>query len=89
MSEFICTKTKVREILDYHELKCSEPEAYTKVSEFLDSLPDTFPYNDFCGKLNDFMSPKLDRYSSLAGHQATFSYALTRGDSFILAVGDR
>lgn len=63
MTEFICDKTKVREILDYHELKCSNPEAYTKVSEFLDTLPDKFPYNDFCGKLNDFMSNKMDRHA--------------------------
>jgi hypothetical protein len=60
MAEFICDKNKVREILDYHELKCSNPEAYNKTSEFLDTLPVKFPYNDFCGKLNDFMSNKMD-----------------------------
>lgn len=61
MTEFICNKEKVREILDYHELKCSYPSSYAKFSEFLDTLPDMFPYNDFCGKLNDFVSCKLDR----------------------------
>lgn len=63
MTEFICDKTKVREILDYHQLKCSNLEAYTKFSEYLDTLPDNFTYNDFCGKLNDFMSNKMDRHA--------------------------
>jgi hypothetical protein len=60
MNEFICDKTKVREILDFHELKCSNQEAYRKISGFLDTLPDTFTYNSFCGKLGDFIRVKMD-----------------------------
>lgn len=61
MADFICKKEQVREILDYHELKCSYPTSYHKFSDFLDTLPDMFPYNDFCGKLSSFVNCKLDR----------------------------
>jgi hypothetical protein len=60
MTEFICNKEKVREILDYHELKCSNPEAYRKISDFLNTLPDYFTYSSFCGKLGDFTRCKMD-----------------------------
>ena len=73
MNEFICDKTKVREILDFHELKCSNPEAYRKISDFLDTLPDFFPYNSFCGKLGDFIRTKMDSYGY---EEARFKNAL-------------
>ena len=62
MVDFICNKEKVREILDYHELKCSNPSAYDKFCNLLDTLPDTFPYNDFCGQLNHVVRCKMDSY---------------------------
>ena len=61
MNDFICKKETVKDILDYHELKCSNKGAYDKISNFLGTLPDYFPYNDFCGKLGDFVRTKMDR----------------------------
>ncbi len=60
MEKFICDKIIVREILDFHEQYYSMPEAYDQFSKFLNSLPDHFLYNDFCGKLDNFMSNKMD-----------------------------
>jgi hypothetical protein len=53
--EFICSKTEVREILEYHQLKCSDSVGYSKISDFLDTMPDSFLYNDFCGKLEEII----------------------------------
>jgi hypothetical protein len=53
MNEFICKKETVREVLEYHQLTCQCGKGYPKISNFLDTMPDYFPYNDFCGKLEE------------------------------------
>lgn len=62
---FICKKEEVREILEYHQLKCADNQdlGYNKIVAFLESMPTEFEYNDFCSKLEEAIRP--NGYSKL------------------------
>lgn len=56
---FICKKEEVKEILEYHQLKCADnlDLGYNKITAFLDTMSDEFGYNDFCSKLEEIIRP--------------------------------
>jgi len=58
MADFICNKDKVREILEFHQLTCPCDMGYPKILKYLESMPDTFAYNEFCSKLDQVIDNK-------------------------------
>lgn len=53
MSDFICKRDKVREIIEFHQQTCPCDRGYPKILEYLETMPDEFEYNEFCSKLDD------------------------------------
>jgi hypothetical protein len=63
MSEFICNKEKIREILDYHQLKCPCTDAYNRISDHLNSISDLFEYNLFMKDISDMFPKGLNEWA--------------------------
>ena len=71
--EFICNKIKVKEILDYHQLKCTCDKAYAQILDYLDNMPDYFEYNFFMKNTSDLFST-----TKLSIHYKGTQYDITR-----------